>query len=262
MPALAGKNGHIYTQSQLIHSCNDTWNEQAIGGVTLSTTTGKDGNAARATTVGVGVSILMSEAISVDLSAYKTILAWVRSGVNTSAGDLQLLLDDTANCASPLETLNLPALLANTWTRVLLNLSNPAALTALISIGLKQAVDLADSTFDIDDVRALKSVAGMRQWTLNYKTGTEDVTDFDSAGKDEFLSTITGWNGTFEGLKKDVPLSIGQQVWLALAESTTAGQAWNGQAIIADVEPTVDTKGLVLYKYSFIGTGELQVALL
>lgn len=262
MPALSGKTGHIYTNSLVIEDCNDTWNEQVIGGVTLSTTTGKDGNAARATTVGVGVSILMSEAISVDLSAYKTILAWVRSGVNTSAGDLQLLLDDTANCASPLETLNLPALLANTWTRVLLKLSNPAALTAIISIGLKQAVDLADTTFDIDDVRALKSVAGMRQWTLNYKTGTEEVTDFDSAGKDEFLSTTTGWSGNFDGMKKDVPLTIGQQVWLSLAESDTAGQAWNGQAIIADVEPAVDTKGLVLYKYNFIGTGELQVALL
>lgn len=262
MPALSGKTGHIYTNSLVIEDCNDTWNEQVIGGVTLSTTTGKDGNAARATTTGVGVSILMSEAISVDLSAYKTILAWVRSGVNTSAGDLQLLLDDTANCASPLETLNLPALLANTWTRVLLKLSNPAALTAIISIGLKQAVDLADTTFDIDDVRALKSVAGMRQWTLNYKTGTEEVTDFDSAGKDEFLSTTTGWSGNFDGMKKDVPLTIGQQVWLSLAESDTAGQAWNGQAIIADVEPAVDTKGLVLYKYNFIGTGELQVALL
>lgn len=262
MPALSGKTGHIYTNSLVIEDCNDTWNEQVIGGVTLSTTTGKDGNAARATTVGVGVSILMSEAISVDLSAYKTILAWVRSGVNTSAGDLQILLDNTGNCASPLETLNIPALLANTWTRVLLKLSNPAALTALVSIGLKQAVDLADSTFDIDDVRALKSVPGARQWTLTYRSGTEETTDFDSSGAEEHLSTVTGWSGSFEGSKKDVPLSIGTQVWLSLAESATAGQAWNGQAIITDVEATTDVKGLVGYKYSFLGVGELQVALL
>lgn len=262
MPALSGKTGHIYINSLVIDDCNDTWNEQVIGGVALSTTAGKDGNAARATTTGVGISILMSEVISVDLSAYKTIMAWVRSSVATSVGDLQLLLDDTANCASPLETLNIPALLANTWTRVLLHLSNPAALTALISIGLKQAVDLVDGTFDIDDVRALKSAPGMNQWNLNYKTGTEDATDFDSGGNEEHISTITGWSGAIEGLKKDVPLSIGQQVWLSLSESTTAGQAWNGQAIITDVEPSVAAKGLVGYKYSFIGTGELQVSLL
>lgn len=261
MPAISGKTGHVYTNSLVVEDCSDTWNEQAIGGVTLSTTTGKDGNAARATTVGVGVSILMSEVISVDLSAYKTIMAWVRSSVATSAGNLQLLLDNTANCASPLETLNIPALLANTWTRVLLHLSNPAALTAVISIGLKQAIDLADGMFDIDDVRALKSVPGTGAWTLTYKSGTEETTDFDSLGIEEHISTILGWSGTFEGLKKDVPLSIGQQAWLSLSESTTAGQAWNGQAVITDVEPSVDTKGIVGYKYSFIGTGELQVAL-
>lgn len=262
MPALSGKTGHIYTSSLVVEDCSDTWAEQAVSGVALSTMAGKDGNAARATTTGVGVSILMSEIISADLSAYKTIMAWVRSSVSTSAGDLQLLLDNTAECASPLETLNIPALLANTWTRVLLHLSNPAALTALISIGLKQAVDLADGTFDIDDVRALKSVAGMSAWTLNYKTTTEDATDFDSGGTEEHISTTTGWSGTIEGFKKDVPLSIGQQSWLSLSESTTAGQAWSGQAVITDVEPSVSVKGLVGYKYSFIGTGELQVALL
>lgn len=122
MAKIAGKNGNVYTTSLLVEDCEDTWDEQVVSGVALSTTTGKVGtNAARATTTSVGATtILMSETISKDLSEYDSIILWIRSSVNTAAGDLRILLDDTANCASPLEDLQVPALVANTWTRVLL----------------------------------------------------------------------------------------------------------------------------------------------
>jgi len=261
---IAGKNGNVYTTSLLVEDCEDTWDEQVVSGVALSTTTGKVGTyAARATTTGVGATtILMSETISKDLSTYDAIILWIRSSVNTAAGDLRILLDDTANCASPLEDLQVPALVANTWTRVLLKLATPASLTALISIGLKQQVDLADGTFDIDDVQALMQIDGINTWSIDYNAATEDVTDFSNAGVDAHIPTTTGWTGSFEGFKDGAPLGFGSEVHLALGESATNGQCWIGKAIINNVGCSTPAKGVVAYKYGFIGTGELQTALL
>jgi len=264
MSKLAGKNGKVYAVPLVVENCEDTWAEQVVAGVALSVTAGKVGtNAARATTTSVGATtILMSEAISVDLSTYAGLVLWIRSSVNTAAGDLRILLDDTALCASPLEDLSIPALVANTWTRVLLKLATPASLTAVISIGLKQQVDLADGTFDVDDVEALKSVAGMSSWSLDYKFDTEDSTDFDSSGTAEFIPTISSWSGSFDGFKDGAPIAGGTLAALALAESATHGQAWIGNAIITGVSPNTPVKGIVTYKYTFQGSGELQVALL
>ena len=261
---LAGKNGSVYTTNLLIENAEDSFNEQVVSGVTLSTTTGKVGtNAARATTVGVGVTtILMSEAISVDLSTYDAIVLWIRSSVNTSAGDFRILLDNTALCASPLEDLQVPALTAATWTRVLLKFATPANLTAIISIGLKQQVDLADGTFDVDDVQALQLVDGMNAWSLDYKGNTEEVTDFANAGVEAHIPTTSGWNGGFEGFKDGVPLGFGSEVYLTLAESATSGQCWIGNAVITGINPNIAAKGVVTYKYTYQGSETLQVAIL
>ena len=99
------------------------------------------------------VGILGSEAISsIDISASTTVTLQVQSSVATNSGDMQLLLDDTANCASPLETLDLPALVADKWTSVVLTLANPASDVAIISVGLKMAVDKGAFRFTIDNI--------------------------------------------------------------------------------------------------------------
>lgn len=107
---------------------------------------------------------------------------------------------------------------------------------------------------------ASATVSGISNWTLNYKSGTEETTDFESGGAEEHLSTTTGWSGTFEGKKKGAPLVIGgAAVALELLETATASQKWTGNAIITDIEAVTNVKGLVTYKYSFIGTGALTV---
>ena len=82
---------------------------------------------------------------------------WVKSTVATSSGNLKLLLDDTASCASPLETLSIPALSANTWTFVRMSLSNPETDTAIISVGLEYDSDLDACTIWIDDIVAVEN---------------------------------------------------------------------------------------------------------
>ncbi len=145
-----------------IEDCEDAWNEQSGTGVTaeVDAVDFKVGSgAAKFTmTTETGVEIIASEVISIaSLASYQRITAWVKSSINLAAGDVQLLLDEHAMCASPLETLNIPALVANTWTHISIDLANPATDLLLTSIGLKQAVDKGAFIFQIDDIRAVKS---------------------------------------------------------------------------------------------------------
>ena len=67
------------------------------------------------------------------------------------------MLDNTANCASPLETLSVPALSADTWTFCRVALSNPESDTAIISVGLEYDADLGAATIWLDDISVVKN---------------------------------------------------------------------------------------------------------
>ena len=87
----------------------------------------------------------------------------MKSTVATSAGNLKLLLDDSASCASPIETLSIPALSADTWTFVRMTLANPETDTAIISVGLEYDSDLGACTVWIDDIVAVANDTA--EWT-------------------------------------------------------------------------------------------------
>lgn len=263
MSHIAGKNGGVYTGTALlIEDCEDTWNEQVVSGVALSTTTGKVGtNCARATTTSVGATtVLMSEAITKDASAYHAAFWWARTSLTTAAGDLALLLSEAQNCATPAETLLIPALTANTWKQCFgVFAGTTASRDTLISVGLYQVTDLADGTFDVDDVEVVAEVTGIKSWTVDYTIGVVDTTDFADSGVRSILPTVSQWSGSFEGYKDGVPLSIGTEYYLVLGESNTDYQGWVGKAVITSANPVNNFDGTVNYSYSFEGTAGLEV---
>ena len=106
-----------------------------------------------------GTNQIVTESISSkDISKYDYLEGWIKSTTATSSGNLQILLDNTANSASPLETLDIPALAADTWTYFRIELANPEIDTAIISIGLKQAgTDLDACTVFIDDLKVVEN---------------------------------------------------------------------------------------------------------
>ncbi len=144
----------------VLEDCEDAWNEQVVANVTASAdnTVYKYGTYSAKFVVADAfvTGVIGSESMaSTNLTSYTHVIAWVRSSVALNAADYQLLLGEQANCVGPVETLNIPALAANTWTRVILTLANPASDDAIISIGLKQAVDKGAMSFYIDDVRVV-----------------------------------------------------------------------------------------------------------
>ena len=106
-----------------IEDCEAVWTELVDSNVTatldnLDYQVGQ-GSLQLAVTSGVSAGdILATEVISLDASDHIGVRFAIKSTVDTDAGDLQLLLSETAQCASATETLNIPALLANQWTAV------------------------------------------------------------------------------------------------------------------------------------------------
>ena len=103
--------------------------------------------------------IVTDSITSKDISKYDYLEGWVKIALaaGTSAGNLKILLDDTASCASPLETLSVPALTNDTWTFFRVALANPELDTAIISVGLEYDSDLGACTVWLDDISVVRN---------------------------------------------------------------------------------------------------------
>lgn len=147
--------------AKTLHSCETAWSESVDSDVTAVADDEdfRRGAAALKLTVAAGASandLLATSAItSADLSRYDYIEFWAKSTVAAAAADLQLLLDNTASCVSPLESLSLPALTADAWKYCRVALANPELDTAIISVGLKYVTDLGACVLWLDDIKAV-----------------------------------------------------------------------------------------------------------
>jgi hypothetical protein len=126
----------------VIEKCDDTWNESdLVTGVTIS----------QAYNYAVGFTftdvfttgIIASEVIaSTDVRPFNKISFRIHSSVSLEAGVLQIVLDNTAKCVSATVTADIPALSANVWRTVDLDITTSVAgAEAIISVGLNCTVD-------------------------------------------------------------------------------------------------------------------------
>jgi len=157
---------HIYYRSSvtstILHSCNSAFDETVDSDftVTVDTEDKKQGTGCNKFVIASGASagdIATDSMASKDISKYDYLECWVKSTVATSSGNLKILLDDSASCASPLETLSIPALSADTWTYVRIKLANPELNTAIISIGLEYDSDLGACQVRLDDIKVVQN---------------------------------------------------------------------------------------------------------
>ena len=169
---------NIYYRSSVeftrLHSCNAVFDESGTSTSSSSTNANivasvdtkikKQGAASNKFVYAAGASagdITTDSITETDISKYDYLEGWVkitRSGeAATSAGNLKILLDDTANCVSPKETLNIPALTDDTWTFFRVKLTNPELDTEIISIGLEYDADLGEATVWLDDLSVVKN---------------------------------------------------------------------------------------------------------
>jgi hypothetical protein len=149
------------TTSAALDDCETNWTAAANVSSALDASDYKEGSNSVELTVDAafttGIMAYRNDTYG-DLSDDSFVRFWIKSSVATEAGDLQLLLDDTAACASPLETLDLPALEADVWTIVVLEFGTPANLTAVASIGIQGATDIGAAVINLDDFEVFESL--------------------------------------------------------------------------------------------------------
>ena len=161
-----------------IHDSESTFDEKTDSDFTqsLDTQDRKSGNSALKFVIAAGASAgdFVTDSISsLDLSKYDTLEFWIKSTVATSSGNLKILLDNTASCASPLETLSVPALTADTWKFCRVSLANPETDSAIISVGFEYDSDLGACTVWLDEVKAVRNDSAIwatlsrRAWRLD-----------------------------------------------------------------------------------------------
>jgi len=92
----------------------------------------------------------------VDISDCDRIEFDMYSSIALTAGYLDFVLDDTAACVSPVESIDIPAMTAATWYRHSLSLANPHSDTAIISLGVVNTTDVGACTLYFDNIHAVK----------------------------------------------------------------------------------------------------------
>ena len=91
---------------------------------------------------------------TVDISKLDSIQLWVKATSTTVKGDYEIVVDDTAGCGSTLENLDLPVLVADTWSLVTLGITDNSDMTAIKCVGLNVASDKGLTTLNLDEVVA------------------------------------------------------------------------------------------------------------
>ncbi len=151
--------------SEVIDSCDSVWTAGTNVTASIDTSIEKEGSGCAKLVVAAGAiadAIIGYHAISsLDLSDMAEVEIWIYSTQTLAAGDLELVLDDTAACVSGVESIDIPATTAYTWTRHVLTLANPSSDTAIISVGIKMKTDYAFTLY-IDDILGVD--ANSRVW--------------------------------------------------------------------------------------------------
>ncbi len=103
-------------------------------------------------------------------------------------------------------------------------------------------------------------VPGVRSWTIDYTADTVESTDFDDLGVKQFLATLTGWTGSFEGFGQpgwSTLATVGTQYLGSFFVSASTGSSYTGSIIITGASPSTAVDGQATVSYTFQGTGDL-----
>ena len=140
-------------------SLGDTlWTTSTNATSSINTTDKKEGTGSADVTAAsgfaTGTAAYKDLDATVDISKLDSIALWVKSDINTAAGDIEIVVDDTAGCGSPLENLDLPVLVTSTWSLVTLGISDNSDMTAIKCVGLFIAVDNGTQNVKMDEIVA------------------------------------------------------------------------------------------------------------
>ena len=152
-----------------IDDCEAIWTAVSPNSVTLDTSNKQQGTASIRANVNESHTtglVCYHNITALDLTGYDWVRFWVRCLSDLDAGDLQLKLDDSQGCGSPVKSLDIPALVSGVWHEHQVLLGDTSGLGAIVSVGLSVAVDKGAISVWLDNIRALKD---------SYKWGDDEL---------------------------------------------------------------------------------------
>lgn len=105
------------------------------------------------------------------------------------------------------------------------------------------------------DLLAPGIIAGIREWSIDYAAAALDTSGYDGGQDKTFIAGMREWSGSFNGLKDGAPLAIGTILAAEFQESGVGTQKWTGNIYITNIGAASSVDGLVVYNYTFQGTG-------
>lgn len=156
-------------EDQDVHDCDSTFDETTDSDITqaLDSEVKKNGQSLKLTVaVGSAAGDFISDSIgSIDISKHTHLEGWLRSSVALDAADYVIHLDDGVAQAdgTDLESLNMPAASADTWTFFRTAFAASEGNTAIISIALEHNVDKGAHTIWFDDIKVVDNDSA--HWT-------------------------------------------------------------------------------------------------
>ncbi len=125
---------------------------------TSDTTDKKEGTASADLSIGAsfttGLMAYVNLLAPVDLSTIDSLSMWAKYGTTTAAGDLELILDDSAGCGSSLENIDLPVLVGSTWKDITLAITDNDDMTSINCVGINVVTDDGAQVLNVDQVVA------------------------------------------------------------------------------------------------------------
>ena len=222
----------------------------------------KEGTASSETQIqaafGTGLASYENLSPTVDLSSNDSVELWIKSSVDLAANDLTFRIDNTADCGSTLEDINIPVLVANTWKRVTLAIADNTDMTAVKCVGLVAAVDKGAANINLDQIVSPGQATSI-EFVVTHGVGGEAVdlvapSDSDANGisdtdgrntlvltytdKNQVVSDIY-WTKTFVGEDDgDDLLEVGEKGKLTVTLTALA----NDKALVEDLTFSLELK--------------------
>ena len=251
------------TKDLLVEDCEDNWDDlvgayvvQAIdafdykqGTNSLKISIGKQ--------VTSGSMIATNTISSKDLSGKGAFCFWIKCiEQDVPAGSLKIYLDNTAECASPLETFDVPALTTNTWRYCTFTLANPASDTAIISIGLYMVTQInaeADRIIQMDYFHCNSCLNVNGVGPVEIKRFNSFLTGGDIVA-DDYVNCI--YDGSYWQMEKIHPPSLSFVASDSLKYSNDDARTMDGAAYQMEKEITLhEDLPAARVKYTITTTG-------
>ena len=174
-----------------IDDADDDWDEAAQINAKADTADKQEGDASLEVHIQnpftTGLAAWEDLSSTLDLKDHSRVRLWLKPQADVAAGVFELLLDDSPGCATPMETLAIPALTAaEGWVQHALVPNDPDALTALACVGLNVTSDLGNFFINLDLIEAPAQVSHLNLMVAPSLSGGpvdfRTTTDTDSDG--------------------------------------------------------------------------------